>query len=163
MMLWRRDKRRAVNIAPLFRVLSAQSPESGCARSTDNPNLVAVWPYDDGRAQATTPSSPADKIADFLLNVAQVQETMIRDKIAVGSIPYDVERSMSERMSATRRVVHYYRIAVNAYSEGPHDDPDTLSLPGITLALAILADSHPRAPGYVNIAPYTQQILEDYS
>lgn len=117
----------------------------------------------DPDVQRVPVGSPADKIADFLLNVAQVQETTILDKIAVGSIPYDVERSMSERMSATRRVVHYYRIAATAVAEHEYGTPDTESLPGLVLTLAILADSHPRAPGYVTIAPYTRQILEDYS
>lgn len=117
----------------------------------------------DPDVQRVPVGSPSDKIADFLLNIAHMQESLIRDRIAAGTIPYDVERALSERMSATRRVVHYYRIAATAVAEHEYGTPDTESLPGLVLTLAILADSHPRAPGYVTIAPYTRQILEDYS
>lgn len=106
--------------------------------------------------------SPADHIADFLLRVCDMQEEHVRKQWVAGLISYDVERALSERLHATRRVIHYYKVAVSAVDDHEYGTPDAESLPGLVLAMAIAADSHPRAPGYSAIAPYTYMILEDY-
>lgn len=104
------------------------------------------------------PQAPADLLADFLLDVAQKQEM----QAAKVSARLGVRLTLMDRLKAERSLVHHYAVAKYAHDQHEAGTPITEALPGITLAMAIAARSHNRAPNYPTIAEHVYRILEDH-
>lgn len=101
--------------------------------------------------------SPGDQLADFLLETIHDQERYV----AHYSWDHDgLVPSHKERLHAERLLVHHYAVAKAAVDNHENGTPEHANLPGLTLALALAVQSHPRAPGHPAVAQHITTILE---